>query len=464
MPGLGANEILNKPFASRSVIYVCKGILVGLITGVIVSVFRLIIDKTMDGLFFIYPYMASHPKWIIPYILFSILISIILGFVIRKRLIYVKGSGVPQIEAVLAGEMEMKWWPSLWRKFVGGLLAICPGLFLGREGPCIQMGACVGQGLAEDVFHDNVKDRNIMIACGVAAGLSGAFSAPLAGALFLVEEITLGFTTMDGWLSALAAAVASDLVTLLFFGLTPSLHFIYDYSVPVVDYWQLVILGVILGVFGYVYQVVILSLPKFYNRLNRFIPEAWHSIVPLLLIIPIGLFYAKMLGGSHDFILDITSTHFIDYLTGHYLPAVGFVFLLLVIRFVFSMVSYGASTPGGIFMPILVLGATTGALFATIMIHFGLLKEAYFLNIVIYSMAAYFGAIEKAPFTAVVLISEMVGSIKHMMPLLIVTLIAYTINDWLGGRPIYAALREQMMSEIKTNPLDTGQKGKRYAL
>ena len=165
------------------------------------------------------------------------------------------------------------------------------------------------------------------------------------------------------------------------------------------------------------------------------------------MVIPIGLYYVKILGGSHDFILDLTSPHFINYLSDH-LPAIGFVALLLLIRFVFSMISYGASTPGGIFMPILVLGATSGALYASIMIHAGLLAKGYFLNIVIYAMAAYFGAIEKAPFTAVVLISEMVGSIKHMMPLLVVTLIAYVINDWLGGRPIYAALKDEMMSSL----------------
>ncbi|WP_283577735.1 ClC family H(+)/Cl(-) exchange transporter [Ligilactobacillus aviarius] len=446
MGKLSVTEILHKPFTSRNLLYVFKGILVGLVTGVVVSIFRLIIDKTMKGLYFIYPYMVAHPKTIILYVIATIILCIVLGFIIRPQLFYVKGSGVPQIEAVMDGQLEMHWWAALWRKFVGGLLAICPGLFLGREGPCIQMGACIGQGFSEEVFHGDKQDRNIMLACGIAAGLSAAFSAPLAGALFLVEEITLGFASATVWLAALAAAVASDLVTLLFFGLTPSLHFIYDYSVPVKDYWQLIILGIILGLFGNLYQRAILSLPKWYGKLT-IIPKAWHSIVPLLLVIPIGLYYVKILGGSHDFILDLTSPHFINYLSDH-LPAIGFVALLLLIRFVFSMISYGASTPGGIFMPILVLGATSGALYASIMIHAGLLAKGYFLNIVIYAMAAYFGAIEKAPFTAVVLISEMVGSIKHMMPLLVVTLIAYVINDWLGGRPIYAALKDEMMSSL----------------
>lgn len=436
-------KILNEPFSTKNLVYVLKGILVGAITGVIVSLFRKIIDFTMSGLYGIYPYMTHHPKTIVLYVIATVILSLVLGFVIRSQIFYVKGSGVPQIEAAMDGKIKMNWWAVLWRKFVGGLMAICPGLFLGREGPCIQMGACVGQGLSEEVFHGSKKETRIMLACGVAAGLSAAFSAPLAGALFLIEEITLKFETPVVWLTALAAAISSDLVTIGFFGLTPSLHFIYDFSVPLGQYWQLVILGIILGFFGYLYQVVILKLPEWYGKI-KFIPEAWHSIIPLLLVIPIGLFYSKILGGSHNLILDFTSPHFINYMTDR-MQGVGFLFTLLVIRFVFSMVSYGASTPGGIFMPILVLGATAGALYASVMIHLGLLKEGYFLNIMIYSMAAYFGAIEKAPFTAVTLICEMVGSIKHMVPLVVVTLIAFVVNDWLGGRPIYAALKDEML-------------------
>lgn len=436
-----AKDVLNAPFKTQNIIFVFKGTIVGLITGIIVSAFRLIIDNTLKLLYKVYPYMVHHPQTIILYVIGTCILSLILGFIIRPQLLYVKGSGVPQIEAQMEGKIRIKWWPVLWRKFVGGLLAICPGLFLGREGPCIQMGACVSQGISEEIFRSNPNEERIMISCGIAAGLSAAFSAPIAGALFLLEEITFSFSPLV-WLTALASSLAADFVTLLVFGLTPSLHFTYDFSIPVNQYWQLLLLGIILGLFGYLYQRVILNLSKWYGKI-KFIPTAWHSIIPLLLVIPIGLYYCKILGGSHDFILDITSQHFIQYLSDS-LPAVGFLTILLIIRFVFSMVSYGASTPGGIFMPILVLGATSGALYASIMIHLGLLKEVYFLNIIIYAMAAYFGAIEKAPFTAIILISEMVGSIKHMVPLLVVTLVAYLVNDWLGGRPIYGALKDTM--------------------
>lgn len=436
-----AKEILNYPFNMQKLIFVFKGCIVGIITGIIVGIFRSIIDKTMKLLYIIYPYLVHHSILIIPYAIAMIVISLILGFIIRPQLLYVRGSGVPQIEAQMEGKIKMPWWPVLWRKFVGGLLAICPGLFLGREGPCIQMGACVGQGLSETIFHSNPNEKRILVSCGIASGLSAAFSAPIAGTLFLLEEITFSFSPLI-WLTALAASISSDIITLIFFGITPCLHFVYNFSIPLNQYWQLIILGIILGLFGYLYQIVILNLPIWYSKI-KFIPQAWHSVIPLLLVIFIGLYYSKILGGSHNFILDITNKNFINNLSKS-LPEVSFLAVLLLIRFVFSMISYGASVPGGIFMPILVLGATSGALYASIMIHLNLLSKAYFLNIIIYSMAAYFGAIEKAPFTAVILISEMIGSIKHMLPLLIVTIIAYLINDWLGGRPIYGALEETM--------------------
>ena len=112
----------------------------------------------MKLLYQIYPQMAAQRVLIVPYILLMFIIAITLGKITAPYLEQVIGSGVPQIEAVLLNENKMPWWSILWRKFIGGLLAICPGLMLGREGPCIEMGAMVGQGLAEKVFKSNKEN------------------------------------------------------------------------------------------------------------------------------------------------------------------------------------------------------------------------------------------------------------------------------------------------------------------
>lgn len=437
-----AKQILRKPFASNTTGRLLRAVAVGLVTGLIVSIFRWIIDHTMQLLYFIYPQMRANPFWLIAYAILMIGIALILGKIISPYLNQLVGSGVPQIEAVFLNENKMPWWSILWRKFVGGLLAICPGLMLGREGPCIEMGAMVGQGLGQTAFKaDNVQLRE-MQECGVAAGLSAAFSAPIAGALFLVEEISFNFKPKKV-ISILAASFASDLVTLLFFGTKPCLYLPVKGFLPLKAYIFLPIIGIALGLLAYLYQYVLLSLKPWFSKIKK-LPAAYHSIIPFILIIPVGLFNPRLLGGSHVLIDDLFNHSLkLNFSIGAWsfilVPLIFF-----VIRFVYSMLSYGSSVPGGIFMPILVLGALLGIICANILIKANIISPMYFAHIFVISMAAYFGAIEKAPFTAVTLLTEMVGTVQQILPMIIVTLIAYYVLDLLGGKPIYEALRLQM--------------------
>ena len=437
-----AKQVLAKPFTSNFFFIFLQGIMIGMITGLIVGTFRWIIDHTMKFLFFIYPLMRQKPIYLIPYVIATLLIVFILGQVIKPVLNNITGSGVPQVEAVMLNENKMNWWSILWRKYVGGLLAICPGLFLGREGPCIQMGAMVGQAFGENLFHADPDDLKRLQGCGIAAGLSAAFSAPLAGVFFLVEEITFNFTPKEV-LTALAAAMSSDLMTLFFFGTQPCLYLPLEKSLPLTSYWFVTIMGVALGLLAHLYQYCLLSLKPVYSKLTK-IPKIYHSIIPLLLVIPIGLWNATLLGGSHDFISSLFEPIFMKNIQTGTLSLMLLPLIWFIVRFIFSMISYGASVPGGIFMPILVLGALLGVIFAVIMIHFNIAPKRCYGIIIVTSMCAYFGVIEKAPFTALTLLTEMVGSVEQIFPMLITTFIAYFVLDLLGGKPIYAALRIQM--------------------
>lgn len=436
-----AKQILAKPFSTNMTKTLVQAISVRLTTGVIVSAFRWIIDQTMQLLYQIYPQMAAQRVLIVPYILLMFIIAITLGKITAPCLEQVIGSGVPQIEAVLLNENKMPWWSILWRKFIGGLLAICPGLMLGREGPCIEMGAMVGQGLAEKVFKSNKENLRTLQECGVAAGLAAAFSAPIAGALFLVEEITFDFKPQKV-VAVLAATFSADFVTILAFGNKPCLYLPVNDYLPVTAYWALPLIGIFLGIMAYIYQYVLLSLKPWFSKIKK-IPAAYHSIIPLILIIPVGLFNAHLLGGSHVLIDNLFNLNWNVKAFGSWdfllLPI-----LFLIIRFVFSMLSYGSSVPGGIFMPILVLGALLGIICANIMIKSQIILPMYFPHILVISMAAYFGAIEKAPFTAIMLLTEMIGTVQQVLPMIIVTFVAYYILDILGGKPIYEALRLQM--------------------
>ena len=182
---------------------VLLGLLVGLMSGTVVSAFRYCIEVGLRYSRLVYGHLRIAPfvwwQW-------ALLIGVNLGLALivawlLKKEPYISGSGIPQVEGQLAGELEMHWWSILWRKFVGGVLALGPGLFLGREGPSIQLGASVGQGLAAG-FKLSGTDRRLLIASGSAAGLAAAFNAPIAGTLFVLEEVYHNFSPLV-WLSDL---------------------------------------------------------------------------------------------------------------------------------------------------------------------------------------------------------------------------------------------------------------------
>lgn len=411
------------------------GIMVGVLSGIIVSVFRWSIGSSLKV--FQNLYVQARTNWfiLIALLLFLIIVGLIVSWMLKKEP-NISGSGIPQVEAQLDSDLQIHWWSVLWRKFVGGILSIGPGLFLGREGPAIQLGSSVGQGFAEMVKVDAPLTKRIMIASGAAGGLAAAFNAPLAGCMFVVEEVYHNFSPMV-WITALASAVSSNLIALYVFGLTPVLNIPYKFSLPINYYWHLIVLGVVLGLLGRLYQVVLLYMPSLYAKTK--IPRHYQGLIPLILLLPVGMAFPKFIGGGNGLIVSLNHLHV------SLLILVG----IFCLRFIFSMISYGSGLPGGIFLPILNLGAIIGAVYAVFMHQIGVLPIAYESNLIIFAMAGYFACISKAPFTAIILVTEMVGSLGHLMPLVVISLVAYIVVDILNGSPIYEALKEKLTINTK---------------
>ena len=230
-----ARDILGKPFTFIVSRYLGVSIAIGIVTGLVIGVFRWIIDRTLTLLTIIYPFMGKHPWLLIPYILGTFIVAWLIGKIVKPYETDVVRSGVTQLKAVLLGKHRIHRWPVLWRKFVASLLTICPGLFLGRERPSIQIGACIGACFNEKFFHLTDKDKYLLMEYGVAAGLSAAFSAPLAGTMFLLEEMTHNFNSRI-WIPALTSSIVSAFITFLFFGTKPCLYIPITTKLPVASY------------------------------------------------------------------------------------------------------------------------------------------------------------------------------------------------------------------------------------
>lgn len=412
-----------------------QALIVGICTGIVVGLFRFGIEKTSAFWLSLFSLAHQNPSWLIAIIIGFIAVAVIAGYFVKQQP-HVGGSGIPEVKLELQGKLSVKWFPILWRKLLGGILVIGTGLFLGPEGPSLQLGSSIGQGVGES-FKQSKTNSRVLLATGAASGLSAAFGAPLSGPLFVLEEVFHNFSPRV-WMNALAGAIASNFVVSNFFGLHPSLAISYNHSFPIQLYWHLVLLGLVLGLCGHLYKVGLFSLKKVYLKI-KFLPRWLHGLIPLAILIPIAYFWPLITGPGNRLILSLSKA-----ITNQGWITVGMLAFFFVLRIVFSIVSYDSGLPSGIFLPILTMGALIGATYGTLMVQLGLLPQKLVVNLVIFSMAGLFAAIIRAPFTAIILITEMVGSLLHLMPLAVVAFIALLVDELLGGRPIYDSLAEAM--------------------
>ncbi|MCS4487712.1 ClC family H(+)/Cl(-) exchange transporter [Streptococcus sciuri] len=423
---------------------VYRGVLVGLLVGILVGVFRLLIEKLLTQVRTLYQESHDKPYILIVIIAFSLTVALIVAFLIKSDP-NIKGSGIPHVEGELKGLLHPNWCSVAWRKFLGGVLAISSGLMLGREGPSIQLGAMAGKGLSELMKAGRTEQR-ILIASGAAAGLSAAFNAPIAGLLFVVEEVYHHFSRMV-WITALVASLVANFISLNIFGLNPVLAMPKKLAfLELHQYWIYLLLGLLLGISGYIYEKAVLNIGRCYTILGKIchLPAPFYVVLAMLFLFPIGYFFPQLLGGGNSLIVSLPSSS----------VGIWTAFLYLVIRFVWSMLSYGSGVPGGIFLPILTLGALSGMVFGLGIVELGIISRQFLPLFVTLGMAGYFGAVSKAPLTAMILVTEMVGDLRQLMALGIVTLVAYLVMDLLKGEPIYEAMLDKMSPKKATSVVE----------
>ncbi len=417
-----------------SLLYVFYGLLVGLLGGLAAIVYRFLLGEAESFLFAAVDWIRGGGLRMILWFVFLLLLGLVVGKIAAWEPM-AGGSGIPQVSGEVRGHLDPKWWRVILAKLAGGTLAIAGGLSLGREGPSIQLGAMAAKGLARLRKVDITKERHL-ISCGAGAGLAAAFNAPLAGILFVLEEIHHNF---DRKVLAvgIVAAVTADYLSKLCFGQST----VFSYESPLMNlknYWLLVILGILLGVAGALYNRVMVKGQEWMEKLPR-LAKIW---IPFLLAGVLAVLLPQVLGGGHamvELLLDRA-------------PALPVLCLLLAVKFLFSVASFGSGAPGGIFFPMLVLGSYIGAIFGSIVIPLLGLPADRMDKFIILAMAGIFASIVRAPITGIVLIAEMTGSMTCLIDVVAVSILSYLTANLLGVPPIYSSLLERILAKQPQAP------------
>lgn len=419
--GLGTGEVRRRRILP-------KALAVGLVAGVLASAFRIALATVEHGrVEFLLDLDRRHRVPV------AVGIGVVTGalavWLVRRFSPDACGSGIPQLKAFILGEGPIQWRRLLPVKFIAGVLGIGGGLALGREGPTIQMGGATALMVSEWFrIKPGEGERKALIAAGAGAGLAAAFNAPLAGVIFVLEELAGSFTPVV-FVAAFLASVTADVVGRVLTGEMPVFVF-GNVRAPGVDAVPFaLVLGVFCGLAGWVFNRSLLGSLEFYRRL-RWPGWAMGALAGGLVGLASGMYPG--IGGSGSLLAERA-------LNGEL--AVQGLAALVCARFLLTMVSYGSGAAGGIFAPLLVIGALGGLGFghAVRAVWPGMGIEPVVFAVV--GMGGLLTAIVRAPLTGIVLMVELTGKYDFMLPLLVCCLAAYGVAELLRDPPIYEALR-----------------------
>ena len=379
--------------------------------------------------------------WPLAFIL-SALLAMVGYFLVRRFAPEAGGSGIPEIEGALEELRPVRWWRVLPVKFIGGMGTLGAGMVLGREGPMVQLGGNLGR-MVVDVFRMRSPEaRHTLLATGAAAGLSAAFNAPLAGILFIIEEMRPQFRyNLISIKAVFTGVIMATIVFRIFNGDKAVIEVGKLSNAPVNTLWLYLILGMIFGCIGPLFNTLVLRTQDMFQRIHGGNIKKWVLIGGLIggSCGVLGLIQPAASGGGFNLIPIAAAGNF----------SVGLLLFIFIARVITTLLCFSSGAPGGIFAPMLALGTLLGTAFGMAATP---LFPAYHLDagtFAIAGMGALLAASVRAPLTGIVLVLEMTDNYQLILPMIITCLGATLLAQFLGGKPLYSAILQRTLAKQK---------------
>lgn len=404
--------------------------LLGIFTGVFASLFQTAITH-LDALLVLFFSFVKNRGWSVVFLSSVTSMFMVVGAWLLVHYIApeASGSGVPEIEGTLLHKRPIFWRHLLPVKFFGGILSLSAEMVMGREGPTIQIGGNLGKMLG-DFFRLSLHRSDTLIAAGSAAGLAAAFNAPLAGVLFVMEEMRNQFNySFTDFKMVVICCVMATITMQWFMGSGPAIEMQVFQLPNIHSLWFFLLFGIIVGFVGLVFNTTLLWMLRQLDKLTL-LGKLIYVVLVGILIGFLAIYYPPSVGGGYLIINQALSLS----------PSISLLFFLLFIRFFTTMISYTTGVPGGIFAPMLALGTLLGLavsyLFHPLMID-GAIPPGVFA---VAGMGALFAASVRSPTTGVVLVVEMTQNYSLILPLMISCIASTTVMQLARNKPIYAQL------------------------
>jgi CIC family chloride channel protein len=404
-------------------VFLVLALVIGALTGLAVVAFILLTERMG---------MRLYPVGVAPWrrVLFPVVGSLGIGYLLYRYFPNARGSGVPQTKAALFAREGRITLRTVLGKFFCTSATLASGIPLGREGPSVQVGAGIGSVLGRLLGLRTEQVKNL-IPVGAAAAIAAAFNTPLAAVLFSLEEI-MGDLHAPVIGAVVLASATAWMVLRVSLGNHPLFKVPQYQLVHPAEFAVYAVLGVASGVVSVAFTKLLLSMRTRFLRLPQktvwFQPVAGGLLVGLM-----GWFVPQVLGVGYGYVGDALNGNM----------AFKMMVLLVVLKLLAVTTSYASGNAGGIFGPALFIGAMLGGTLGTVAHHLFPAQTATPGAYALVGMGAVFAGIVRAPMTSVLMIFEMTQDYAVIVPLMIANLVSLFIASRLQHEPIYEALAVQ---------------------
>ena len=359
---------------------------------------------------------------------------------IALTVIYVKyfnnnklGKGLSNILNAIARKSSILPRDQTYSHIITSSLTVGFGGSSGIESPMVTTGSAIGANYGK-AYRLSYKERTLLLACGAAAGIAGAFNTPIAGVLFALE-VLLVEANISAFIPILMAAAAGTLVSQLILSDGVLLHFSLRQPFDATNVPFYILLGLLCGLTSFYYAKVFLKVEEFFKRFER--NSVLKVLVAGLVLFVMILFFPPLFGEGYANIIQLSSLQAQEVFSNtifpikHFSPALLYLllFLVLLIKPVATAVTIGGGGNGGNFAPSLFMGAFVGFLFASLLSELNIVQLPI-SNFTLVAMAGVLSGVFHAPLTGIFIIAEITGGYELVIPLMIVSALSYAVSKY----------------------------------
>lgn len=388
-----------------------------------------------------YHALRSH-LYLLPVVLLCLLgLAFLLSWVYRITP-NLRGGGIPTSIGVLRGRISIRWLRNLFGIFFLSLSSFFVGVPLGNEGPAVQMGTAIGRGtVACGSRKQRAWDRYAMTG-GACSGFSVVTGAPISGILFAVEEAHQRISPMIllvASVSVMFAHITSELLAPILQVETCLFPKMSLMSLKIQDVWIPVVIAVAVGLFAVLFMWVYRLIKHFFAKTLKRVPQTLKIAMVYGVTVLLGLCSFSFVSTGHDLIVELFEGG------GASIPML---ILILAARMLLTCSANSSKLTGGIFVPILAIGAILAALLGRGMTALLGLGEEYMSIILVLGITACISGMMKTPLSAIVFAVEALSGHENIVYVIVVAALSFAITELFRVKSVNDSVLEEIMEEL----------------